>query len=212
LTTFKDGTTSWQPEENFYSHDGEVITEAINHYYELVPKPYLPTLHAQVTKLKAQFKTANYPFSTAQKLLKLLIGRRSPYLQHEQTREENQERLASFTNIEQIQAYLQRTVQKWNTWIKSEKKHRKNILRKDEEKKTKIEQERKDEILQEKEIQKMDREIMKWEKQRKKEAEKVEKEKEKTKREKENIEERKEKAKKKETEKEKSKKEIITPT
>ena len=112
LTTFKDGTTSWQPEENFYSHDGEVITEAINHYYELVPKPYLLALHAQVTKLKAQFKTANYPFSTAQKLLKLLIGRRSPYLQHEQTREENQERLASFTNIEQIQAYLQRTIQK----------------------------------------------------------------------------------------------------
>jgi len=62
LTTFTDGTTSWQPKENFYSHDGEVITEAINKYFELVSKPFLPALHAQITKLKTQFKAQIIPF------------------------------------------------------------------------------------------------------------------------------------------------------
>lgn len=43
-TTFEDNTTNWQPEENFYSHDGSLVTEAVVKYFDILDKPFLAAL------------------------------------------------------------------------------------------------------------------------------------------------------------------------
>jgi len=49
LTTYKDSTTSWQPEENFIKEDGTTTT-AILEYYEGIKSVHKPQLHAQIEK------------------------------------------------------------------------------------------------------------------------------------------------------------------
>ena len=78
LTTFDDGTIRWQPEDNFCDDNGKIITEAILRYFDKTKKPFLVALHAQLSKLKSQFKPANYPTLAVQKT-KSILGHDSPY-------------------------------------------------------------------------------------------------------------------------------------
>ena len=97
-------------------------------------------LHAQLSKLKSQFKPANYPVTLAVQKTKSILGHDSPYLLHEDTRTQFHQRLNTFTTKEQVLDYIERILNKWGEYLKEEKRYRRSL------KNSEMDQDKQDEL------------------------------------------------------------------
>jgi len=107
-------------------------------------------LHAQISK--SQLKPANYPANLAVQKAKVLLGNKSPYLLHEDTRAQFHQRLNTFTTQEQVLDYIERILNKWGDFLREEKHYQRFL------KNTNQDEER-EEQLQQKELRKVNKEI-----------------------------------------------------
>jgi hypothetical protein len=105
LTTYSDGTTSWQPEENFILEDS-IITQTVKEYYQQL-KTTLLALYAQIAKIQGLIKSLKTPLSTATQQLTNLLGKKSIYLKNENQKEKFHQEIKKLTTTQAAKEYVE---------------------------------------------------------------------------------------------------------
>lgn len=180
LTTYKDGTTSWQPEENFIGEDG-TTTKAVEEYYQKRTDIPNIALWAQIEKFHSGFKSPKVPLNTAVLYLLNILGKRSTYLNNDELKQYLHNKLKAMTGIDEVREFLLEFLADWKIWMEIEnneyeKREEKEIIKEKEEKKIEIEKEKikeirkreKEEKLMRKKdkVKKMEEEKAKWRRER----------------------------------------------
>jgi hypothetical protein len=116
LTTYKDGTTSWQPEDNFIGEDG-TTTEAIKEYYTYITDKKHPALYAQIEKFARLFKSPKIPLNTVIYQLLGILGKKSTYFFNTKVKEYFHKIIKNTTTMKRLREFLSNLLENWTKWM-----------------------------------------------------------------------------------------------